>query len=99
MSGRWTSSSTAPIWTQCARRGRIPMALAYDGGGGAAANAQPLSAGCGTDCGPAGECPLVLVVDADRALFGLIQEWLAAAGCRVMPEPAHARASGRVRAV
>jgi len=39
--------------------------------------------------------PRVLVVDADCALSGLLEEWLGAEGCRVAAQPAHAGADGK----
>jgi DNA-binding response OmpR family regulator len=33
--------------------------------------------------------PRVLVIDADRATLGLLEEWLTAEGCRVVAEHAH----------
>lgn len=36
--------------------------------------------------GSTGEGPRILVVDADSALLGLLEEWLGGSGCRVVQE-------------
>src|SRR5262249_5830808 len=97
--GRSMSSINTPISIRFGRPGRARMARIADGCGGP--SVMSLSPSTGRDAAVAtestGPAHRIRVVDAAPAIFGLIEEWLAADGCTVtLEDGANGSGSGPV---